>query len=310
MNLQKDSPSVYKIINDRILAQLEKGVVPWQQSWTNAGIPKNLISGRPYRNINWILLSMLGYERNLFLTFKQVSDIGAKVRKGEKSHVVVFWKLPEKKTDEEDNEEKKKPLLRYYLVFNISQCENIPEKYIEPLPNPEPNINHRCAEIVQFIPDRPDIVHNMHKAFYDIKKDIINMPRIETFKDTNAYFFTLFHELIHSTGHENRLNRATLTTLSMENYSTEELTAEMGACYLMSFAGIPDYEIENSAAYINSWLKKLKDDIKFIFIASSQAQKAVDYILDLAESEPIPEASESVITQGILSSEELDDLPF
>src|SRR6185437_4869058 len=312
MNTNADTKSVYQIVTDRIIEQLEKGVVPWHQPWTKAGLPRNLVSGRAYKNINWLLLSMLGYERNLFLTFKQVGDLGAKVRKGEHAHPVVFWKRLEQKKDESTGEpiEKKKAMLRYYLVFNISQCENLPERFVPPLPNSDPNPILRCEEIIKFMPERPDIVHEKHKAFYHIIKDYINMPRIETFENSESYYETLFHELVHSTGHESRLKRQSLTKTDMESYSVEELTAEIGACYLMSEAGIFNSRVESSTAYIDSWLKALKGDKKFIFFASNQAQRATDYILDTMEPGIIPEATESSVLMGNIENGDLDDLPF
>jgi antirestriction protein ArdC len=311
MTTKSDPRSVYQIVTERLIEKLEAGVVPWQQPWTKAGIPRNLITGRPYQNINCMLLAMLGYERNLYLTFKQASDIGASIRKGEKSHIVVFWKIVEKTVMEKGEEKKeKKGMLRYYLVFNISQCDNVPEKYIPPLPNPEPNSIHRCAEIVQFMPDRPDIKHDQHRAYYNLSKDYINMPRPETFKSNAAYFGILFHELVHSTGHPNRLNRKEVNEKNMQNYSIEELTAEIGACYLLSVSGIADGQFENNAAYIGNWLKCLKNDRKFIFYASSQAQKATNYILDLSEPEQAPEPIDATITAGAAKEEVLDELPF
>jgi len=310
MNTKTEARNVYQIVTERIIEQLKKGTVPWQQSWTKAGLPRNLVSRRPYKNLNWLLLSMLGYEQNLFLTYKQASDIGAKVRKGEKANLVVFWKKLKPKEGAEPEDPKPKFVLRYYLLFNISQCENIPEKYIVPLPNPEPQPIERCAEIIKFMPGRPDIVHEKHKAYYHIEKDIINMPRMETFDSNEAYYETLFHELVHSTGHKSRLDRKSLNKNDMFSYSIEELTAEIGACFLLYQAGISDFKFQNNASYIDSWLKKLEGDQKYIFHASSQAQKAVDFILDIIEEEQQPEQVETVISQGVPVTDDLDDLPF
>lgn len=243
------------------------------------------------------------------MTFNQVKEIGANVKKGEHGHIVVFSKKPELKTDENGNEEKTKPVLRYYIVFNISQCENIPEKYIQPLPEHENEPLQRCAELIEWMPNRPEIVQENHKAYYRISSDTINMPRMEAFIDSPSYYATLFHELIHSTGHQSRLDRKSLTERDMENYSIEELTAEIGACYLMSLTGIADAMIPNSAVYIESWLKHLKNDRKYIFIAASQAQKAVDYILGNTDANQVPETETAIIEED-LSPVDLDDLPF
>jgi len=300
MNTTSDSRSVYEIVTSKLIEQLEKGVVPWQQPWTKAGFPQNLVTGRHYRNLNWLLLSMLGYERNLFLTFNQAVEMGARIKKGEKSHIVIFWK--KQKPEEEDTENTKpKFILRYYLLFNISQCENIPEKYLIAMPNPDPSPIHKCAELVQFMPNRPDIVHEKHMAYYSVPDDVINMPRMETFKDNESYYAILFHELVHSTGHSSRLNRTELNEHSVKSYSMEELTAEIGSCFLLFLAGISSVNFQNSAAYIKSWIKKLQNDSKYIFHASSQAQKAVDYIRGTG-SEPAESVAEEIET--------MDELPF
>jgi antirestriction protein ArdC len=284
---------VYANINAKIIEQLEKGTVPWRQPWTEAGLPVNIISKRHYRGINMILLSMENYEHNHFLSFKQVTDIGGKVKKGEKGHMVVFWsqvenKPEERKENEEQPEQKKKSILRYYYVFNISQCENIPEQYVpkaretKELPS--------CESIVTAMPHCPPIQHKENKAFYNFKDDFVNMPKKRSFKKDEGYYSTLFHELVHSTGHESRLKRDTLTQMAEfgdDTYSLEELVAEIGTCYLQSVAGITS-EFQQSAAYLQGWLAKLKGDKKFIFQAARASQKAVDYILNnKEESQPV-----------------------
>lgn len=283
---------VYGIVTSKIIEQLEKGTVPWQKPWTTGGIPTNIISKRPYQGINMLLLAMMGYEHNQFLSFKQVSDIGGKVKRGEKGHIVVYWsqidaqsEKSEADTTDESTEQKKKTFLRYYYVFNISQCENIPEKY---LPKERPTAELLpCEAIVSAMPHCPPITHKEQRAFYNFKEDFINMPKKRSFENDTSYYSTLFHELVHSTGHESRLNRDTLTQMSEfggEVYSQEELVAEIGTCYLQSFAGITS-EFQQSAAYIQGWLGKLKNDKRFIFQAARAAQKAVNYILDVKEDE-------------------------
>ena len=176
------------------------------------------------------------------------------------------------------------PLLRYYNVFNIAQCEGIP---IEKIPKQiERNNNpiETCEKIINEMPKRPDIRNNEQRAYYNRISDYVNIPRIETFNTSEDYFNTIFHELVHSTGHGERLNRKELLEskgMRSDKYAMEELTAEMGASYLKSYAGIPIEQLENNAAYIQSWLERLKNDKKFIVHASSQAQKATDYILNI-----------------------------
>lgn len=282
---------VYEIVTNRIIEHLEKGVIPWRQPWTEAGPPKNLVTGRNYRGINVWLLNTLSYPQNYFLTFKQVKDLGGSVIKGEKGQEVIFWKRPEnEKTGEdkgkdEDSEKEKKariPLLRYYKVFNIDQCTGIP---LEKLPPREERNNdplETCEKIISEMPKRPDIRNNEHLAYYNKVKDFVNMPKMETFTSSESYYAALFHELVHSTGHKERLDRRELTQskgYGTENYAIEELTAEMGASYLKSYSGIPIEQLENNVAYIQGWLEKLRNDKKLIVYAGSHAQRAADYIL-------------------------------
>lgn len=275
---------VYAIINAKIIEQLTNGTVPWQKPWTDSGLPQNLITKQFYRGINMMLLGMEGFERNQFITFRQLQEIGGKVKKGEKGHMVVFWKPGEKKQDEvEQNDQKKKYVLRYYYVFNISQCENIPEKY-QPIARETKDIPS-CESIVSAMPHCPPIRHKEQKAFYHPKEDYVNMPKKRSFKNDESYYAVLFHELVHSTGHESRLKRETITEMAefgSEIYSKEELVAEMGTCYLQSVTGITS-EFENGAAYLQGWLNKLKGDKRFIFQASREAQRAADYILNIQE---------------------------
>jgi len=283
---------VYSIVNERIIEKLEQGTVPWQQPWTVAGVPMNGISKRAYRGINVMLLAMLGYEHNIFMTFKQIKEIGGSVKRGEHGNMVVFWNYVERneaqkeRTDGTPLEEmaKKVPMLRYYSVYNVAQCEGIPEKYLaKAAHNWEPI--QKCDEIVSGMPKQPRIVHSKQSAFYDPLKDYVNMPKYNSFVRPEAFYSTLFHELVHSTGHNSRLERKGLLEMAefgSEPYSQEELVAEIGTCYLQSYAGIIT-EFEQSAAYIEHWLKVLRGDHRFIFTAFTLAQKATDFILNIKD---------------------------
>jgi len=278
---------VYTIVTNRIIEHLEKGVVPWRQPWADAGLPKNLVSGKPYRGINVWLLSTLNYPQNCFLSFKQVKELGGTVKKGEKAQEVIFWKWLEVE-NKETKEKEKIPMLRYYNVFNVSQCEGIPQEKLPPVVENKNNPIETCEKIINEMPKRPDIRNKEQRAYYNKLDDYVNMPRIETFNKSEDYYSTLFHELVHSTGYSERLNRKELIkgkSFRSEDYAIEELTAEMGASYLKSFAGIPIEQLENNAAYIQGWLEKLRNDKKFIVHASSQAQKATDYILNIQTEE-------------------------
>jgi antirestriction protein ArdC len=274
---------IYAMVNNRIIGHLEKGVVPWHKTWTEAGMPKNMVTGKAYRGVNIWLLNTLDYSKNDFLSFKQVKDLGGHVKKGEKSHEVVFWKWIEKE-DKDTGEKKRVPVLRYYRVFNISQCEKIPLEKIPKEIERKNNPIEICEKMINEMPKRPRIQHKTQEAYYNRLEDYINMPRLETFDNSESYYGAFFHEALHSTGHKDRLNRKELLESRgkrSENYAQEELTAEMGASYLKSYAGIPIEQLENNAAYIKHWLGHLKNDKRFIVQASAQAQRATDYILNI-----------------------------
>ena len=299
-NLQKSSPpDVYTIVTNRIIEHLEKGVVPWHQPWTDAGLPKNMITGKNYKGINVWLLASLKYPQNYYLTFKQVKDLGGTVKKGEKAQEVIFWKFLEKENTE-TKEIKKIPLLRYYNVFNIDQCTGIPKEKLPPVIERKNDPIEACEKIITEMPKRPDIRHNEHRAYYNKAQDFVNMPKVETFLNSEGYYGTLFHELLHSTGHNERLNRIELTNskgFRTQEYAVEELTAEMGASYLKSYAGIPIEQLKNNAAYIQGWLERLRNDKRFIVHASAQAQKATDYILNVQCAEKELDLEEQILEQ-------------
>lgn len=280
---KKETKDVYSMVTDRIIELLENGTIPWRKPWTEAGIPQNLISKRAYGGINVLLLNSLNFRNNLFLTWNQIQDVGASVKKGEKGTFAVLQCKTEKMV-EKDGEEvlEKKYILRYYKLFNVGQCSNIPEKL---LPKEEERNNHilvDCEEIIASMPLCPDILHSDDcEAFYSPSEDYIKIPFLSIFESSSAYYGTLFHELIHSTGAKSRLARPTIydnPRFGSEMYSLEELIAEIGSCFLKSLTGIPFKDLENSAAYIENWLSVLKSDKRFIVQASSKAQQAVSYI--------------------------------
>jgi antirestriction protein ArdC len=291
---------VYQIVTDRILQLLKEGTIPWKQPWTS-GLPKNLISKKPYRGVNLLLLNSLHYPQNYFLTFEQVKSLGGSVKKGEKSYLVVFWKWIDKEPVKEGEENTRKPMLRYYRVFNVAQCTGIPSSLI-PQTVSERYPIAVCDSIIEHMPNKPKIRYEENEAYYHPKGDYINMPEMEYFMRPEAFYATFFHELVHSTGHTSRLNRKEVTEptrFGTHDYSSEELVAEIGACYLQSLAGIFHNNVSNSAAYIQGWLGRLKKDKRYIFIASGLAQKAVDYIMDAKGEE---ETSEQDAEQQIAAA--------
>lgn len=245
------------------------------------------------------------YPRNFFLSLKQANELGGVVKKGEKAHEVVFWKWLEKE-DKETGEKKKVPLLRYYKVFNISQCDGIPEDKIPKIEKRDNPPLEACEEIISQMPKRPRIQLNEQSAYYNRVEDYVNMPKMESFDKSESYYATLFHELVHSTGHGERLNRRELLEskgMRSNDYAIEELTAEMGASYLKSYAGIPIEQLENNAAYINGWLERLKQDKRFIVYASTQAQRATDFILDIPARAKEPEEVEDIEEKTLVKNE-------
>lgn len=283
--------NVYEIINQRIIELLEKGTIPWRKPWNaEANMPKNLKSKKEYRGINIFLLNSMPYGSPYWLSFKQVKEKGGHIRKGEKSTPVIFWKWLDRKNGEDSEEADgngKIPMLRYYSVFNVEQCEGFK------IPEPEDvqkvfNPIEKADEVIQTMPLLPDIRHGGNKASYRPSSDTVTLPPKHTFKSPEEYYSTCFHELTHATGHIKRLGRKSILETSYfgsHEYSKEELVAEMGAAFLCGYSSIEQRTLGNSAAYIQGWLKVLKDDRRLLVHAAAQAQKAADYILDRKEGE-------------------------
>ncbi|MBW6479473.1 MAG: DUF1738 domain-containing protein [Bacteroidales bacterium] len=275
---------IYEMVTNLIIDRLEKGVVPWQMPWKSGGaIPSNLVSKKVYRGFNfWYLLSF-GFERPFLLTFNQVKTLGGSIRKGSNSYQVIFWKLLDMKNKDGSTEEI--PMLRYYRVFHIDDVDGIPEDKKPKTDSHDHDFNPIavCEKLVTNWTDAPTVRYGQTRAAYAPLRDEILMPDPKTFFEDEKFYSILFHEMTHSTGHRKRLNRHEKFNdhrFGSKDYSLEELVAEMGAAYLCGLCEIENKTIDNSAAYIQSWLSKLKSDNKFIIQASSYAQKAVDYILE------------------------------
>jgi antirestriction protein ArdC len=269
----------YERITGRITALLAQGTVPWHKPWkATTGLPRNLVTKKPYRGINVFLLLAMSYESPFWLTCRQANQLGGRVRKGEKACPVIFWKQ-RKIEDTESGEERNIRLLRFYHVFNVAQCDGIKNA---PTATMEANPITRPAAIVANMPQPPVVKHGMTHSFYSILEDCVGLPAQERFDHEEAYYATLFHELVHATGHETRLKRATLMEqagFGSNPYCKEELIAELGAAFLCGQAEIVERTIDNSAAYLNGWLEQLKNDRTLIVQAAAQAQKAADFIL-------------------------------
>lgn len=280
---------LYQIVTNEIISHLEQGIIPWQKPWRDAGIPMNLLSKRSYRGINlWLLLS-LNYERNLFLTWDQIKSVGGSVLKGEHGHIVVFWKPLQKKNEgRETAKEKAVPMLRYYKVYNIQQCRDIPEHLVPVRSDTTVEPIIECEAILAEMTDMPLLSFTGKEAYYDIEKDEIVLPKMKNFRTSTGYYGTLFHELVHSTGAQKRLDRKTVSdraSFNAESYALEELIAEMGAAYLCGITGLLPNNIKNTVAYIDHWLGALKNDKRILITAAGQAQRAVDWICGRKDEE-------------------------
>lgn len=278
--------NIYEEITNRIIEQLENGKIPWHKPW--GGVMSgayNRISKKPYSLLNQMLLKHEGE----YATYKQWTDLGGKVKKGEKSEIVVFWKMLQVEEAKDGKVEKKTiPLLKYINVFHISQVDGVEPKDLKPI---EHNPIEEAEKIKNDYIDRENLVINeimTDRAFYSPKRDYIQVPCKEQYKDIMEFYSTLFHEMIHSTGHRDRLGRLDIgmnfAGFGTEEYSKEELIAEIGSAFLMNHIGIETPKtLKNSAAYIQSWLKVLRNDNKFIVSASGKAEKAMKYVLGIEE---------------------------
>lgn len=273
---------VYGYVNEKILALLEQGTVPWKRPWSGgaSNVPQNY-AGHKYRGSNIFLLAIQPFTSPYWLTAKQIAKLGG--RFDGKPTMVLYWNWLEPK----DGSKKKIPFLRYYNVWNLEQTVGIPVPKRAETVLPTPFTPSQEAErILAETPVRPIIGHGSPRAEYIPSLDRINMPNREAFTPSEAYYGTLFHEMAHATGHASRLDRDMSGSFGAESYSKEELIAEMTAAYLCGHTGIENATLENSAAYIAGWMKRLKTDERLFVNAASAAQKAADMILGTKFEKP------------------------
>lgn len=277
----------YQAVTDTILKRLEQGTVPWRQPWDRrVGMPCNFASGHAYQGINVMLLGMQRYASPHWLTLRQANDLGGQVRKGERGTLIVKYGRHERVTKGQEEEKKTVYYLRGYTVFNATQIDGIEfQLSSEREEVPSEKRIEAAMQIVEGMPSKPAIREGIKvKAAYRIDTDTIEMPALSRFESPESYHHTLFHELVHATGHESRLNRQSLigaTSAVMSEYSKEELVAEMGAAFLAMEAGIVQDEHEQSAAYLRSWLDVLREPNRkrWVVEAASMAAKAANYVL-------------------------------
>ena len=287
-----EKKDIFQRVTDQIVEAIEAGTESYKMPWKTSGgfpySPINAVSKRPYRGINivilWAIAQKKGYTSGTWATFKQWQEMGAQVRKGEKSAHVVFWKFFDKAqpADGEASTTKgqKIPMAKDYWIFNADQVDGYQKAEEAPLSRAE-----RIEQAESFfqslgVSARP----GGNRAYYSPDTDSVHMPAFEAFKEPLFYYSVLSHETTHWTGAPHRLNRDLSGRFHSESYGMEELVAELGAAFLCAELGLPTDPRQDHAPYIASWLKVLKSDKKAIFTAAAKAQEAVDWMTEQLKS--------------------------
>jgi antirestriction protein ArdC len=294
---------VYSRVTSKIIADLERGVRPWQRPW-NAEQAAGRISrplrhnGTPYRGVNVLLLwgeaQEKGYSTPVWMTFKQAQQLGATVRKGEHGSLVVFAdRFTKTETDQQGKESAREILfMKGFTVFNVEQIDGLPPNYHAKAHEPSEPVARIGKAEAFFAATGARIQHGGSQAFYAPARDLVQMPRRESFKDAESYCATLAHELTHWTSHPDRLARELGKRFGDRAYAAEELIAEMGSAFLCADLGITPEVRADHAQYLRQWLGILTDDKRAIFTAAAQAQRAADYLHALQEPRPeVPTAA-------------------
>ena len=281
----------YTEITNAILADLEQGIRPWVRPWeTGAGTPCRPLrnTGEPYRGINvlwlWSVAARKGYRSPYWLTYNQAQALGAQVRKGEKSSLVVFASLYKKTEDDDarEPEEKKIPFLKAYSVFNAEQIENVPDRFAAKNPPAEraPLDIPGADRVRAFLRNtQAKFRTDDEQAYYSVLEDTIYTPPLAAFPDADRFYSTLAHELTHWTGHPSRIPRKfPRAGVGLSNYAREELIAELGAAFLCADLGVNLTPRPDHADYIGDWLQVLRNDKRAIFQAAAVAQQATDFL--------------------------------
>ncbi len=297
---------VYQKVTNRIIADLEQGELTWLKPWSAGHMEGRIVrplrhNGVPYNGINTLMLwgaaAEAGFLSPYWMTYRQARELGAHVRKGEKGHLVVYANTITRTEELEDGSEEERtiPFLKGYTVFNTDQIEGLPGHYYakpEPVIDPEQRIPHAEAF---FAATSADIRHGGNSAHYSGGSDHVQMPPFECFGSPEAYRATLAHELTHWTKHPKRLDRNFgRKRWGDEGYAREELVAELGAAFLCADLDLTPEPGADHAAYIQSWLKVLKNSKRAIFQAAAHAQRAADFLHGLqpaTEAEPVDAAA-------------------
>lgn len=279
---------LYAEVSTRIIAELERGAAPWIKPWSTtagANTPCNAVTNRPYSGSNVVLLWLAhdrGWPTPRFLTFKQAIEAGGNVRKGEHGTRVYYVKeLRIKDGDGEDADTRIVPMLREYTVFNVAQCDYLPDSVNTGRPMRVRNPDTRDALADGFLRSTcADIREGHGEAYYAPGSDFISMPAFAAFKGADHFYNVAFHELTHWTGHKSRLDRDLKNRFGSRAYGAEELIAELGAAFLSAEFGF-DGDVRN-AGYIATWIDLLRADKRAFFTACNRASQAVDYLRGLA----------------------------
>ena len=289
---------LYAEVSARIVAELEAGAAPWVKPWSaspGANSPCNAVSNRPYSGCNAVLLWMAqaaGYRTPRFLTFKQALELGGNVRKGEHGTKVYFVKQLQVQDNGADDETATRlvRMMREYTVFNVDQCENLPDSFITGKPMRARNPDTRDELADAFLHSTgADIREGHGEAYYVPSRDFVSMPAFTGFAGADHFYNVAFHELTHWSGHKSRLDRDLKNRFGSRNYAAEELIAELCAAFLCAEFGF-DGDVRN-AGYIANWIELLKADKRAFFTACSQASKAADYLRGLALADPVERAA-------------------
>lgn len=290
MNANEANEKIYAAVTDKIIAQMETGVIPWKKGWKAISGSYNAKSKRFYSFINQMILWT---KPGAYASFKQWNELGCKVKKGAKAEFIMEWFSKEitytaKNKDGEEEEVKyRKWYPRMYPVFHSSQVEGWTEPEAEEIKAADPiREAEELIEAYKTFSGIKSIITDKEssKAFYSPVSDYIQVPKKEQFSDIAEYYSTLFHEMTHSTGHSSRLDRGLdkmPAAFGTDTYSKEELVAELGAAMIMTRLEIDTPEtFTNSAAYLQGWLKALKNDKSLLISAASYAEAATRYIFN------------------------------
>jgi antirestriction protein ArdC len=284
---------IYADVTARIIAELEAGAAPWVKPWsTTPGMntPCNAVTNRPYSGCNVVLLWMAanaGYRTPRYLTFKQAIEAGGNVRKGEHGTKVYFVKQLQVRDKGADDEAATRiiPMMREYTVFNVDQCEHLPDSINAGKPMRVRNPDTRDEPADDFLRSTgADIREGHGEAYFVRSQDFISMPAFAAFKGADHFYNVVFHELTHWTGHKSRLDRDLKNRFGSRDYAAEELVAELGAAFLSAEFGF-DGDVRN-AGYVATWIELLKADKRAFFTACSKASKAAEYLRGLALADP------------------------